>query len=41
MIRRSHPDADVTVKPTHGFLLRLVMRTPGIRDTLFSHDLAI
>jgi alkyl sulfatase BDS1-like metallo-beta-lactamase superfamily hydrolase len=37
----SDPAADATVRLTHEFLLRLVTRQAGLRETIFSDDLAV
>ncbi|MCP4004809.1 MAG: MBL fold metallo-hydrolase [bacterium] len=39
--RAADPDADATVKLTHDFFLRLVLRTIGLREAIFSDDLDI
>ena len=39
--RDPHPDANVTMKITHGLYLRMVTGRVGLKDTLFNDDLKI
>jgi alkyl sulfatase BDS1-like metallo-beta-lactamase superfamily hydrolase len=39
--REPHPDANATLKITHGLFLRMLVGKAGLKDTLFSDDLKV